>query len=464
MPDTADDIFEHLGSFINFEKSQKQTMRDYRLDRMRMLLRHFDNPQDSMRTIHLAGSKGKGSTALYLAAGLSALGEKTGLYSSPHVTTYRERITLAGEFFDDGLIISEGRKILDELPEFTAAKLRGEAEPSAFELLTLLAFLVFRAAGCTVAVIETGIGGRLDATNVIAPIATLITPIEIEHAYLLGDTIALIAAEKAGIIKEGIPVFAAEQRFPEALEVVRTPAAEKHARFYYQPEVLEEFEARLTSSGTELSLKWGSRNNTENTKLPPTLNTTLKMLGHVQAQNAALALTTLRILYDETFAKMPPRVWKELVRRVSAVSLPGRMELIGEYPKIALDGAHTPVSIQHILETFQEVFGDEGICIFGSVEGKNAEAMASLIGPAFHDIIISTPGTFKPSRPEQVWHTFLNYQPETVFFPDPKEALKHAMKKSIGTRPILVTGSFYMVAEIRSLLFPPSTLTNTEET
>lgn len=495
MLKSADEIFDYLGSFVNFEKKQKQSIRDYRLDRMEMLLNHFEAPHRSMRIIHIAGSKGKGSTGLYLARGLTAMGEKTGLYSSPHVATYRERISMAGEFFNDELIVSEGGKILERLPEFTAEKLQGDAEPSAFELLTLLAFLVFRAAGCTTAVIETGIGGRLDATNVVMPDITLITPVELEHTDILGDTIPLIAAEKAGIIKKGVPVFVAGQRFPEALDVIRKRARERQAPLYYLPELLEDLRIRVGPAGTEVDLKWtrdfltGTADTAENAmsaktaeidkatiaaeaeqktenaekksgqgnkhpELPPKISITLSMLGTVQGENAALAITVLRkfpIIKDRDITSA---VWQQVMRELSRARLPARMELLQKQPPVVIDGAHTPISTQHAIETFQKVFGEEGICIFGSVEGKNAAGMAALISGVFRDIIISTPGTFKPSNPGEVRRIFLAYNPDTSFYPAPEEALRYALELSGGNRPILVTGSFYMAAEIRKLILP----------
>jgi dihydrofolate synthase/folylpolyglutamate synthase len=489
MFESADEVFEYLGSFVNFEKKQKQSIRDYRLDRMEMLLGYFGNPHRSLRTIHIAGSKGKGSTGLYLARGLEALGEKTGLYSSPHVSTYRERITRGGEFFDDALFVSEGTRIIESLPEFTARNLKGGAEPSAFELLTLLAFLVFKAAGCTVAVIETGIGGRLDATNVVSPVITLITPIELEHTDILGDTIPLIAGEKAGIIKEGIPVFVAVQRHPEALEVIRMRAREKQAPLVYLPEVIEGLRITTDSSGTVLKFRWTpdfletttdnlsipekeglsgpprrlERPEKKELKLPVGVKTTLTMLGTVQGENAALALTVLRTLLRPDLPSdskgrwtscWDPTLWYQAVKKLSAAQLPARMEILGDHPPVVIDGAHTPASIRHVLETFARVYRAGGICIFGSVLGKNARGMAPLICQKFEDIIISTPGTFKPSKPEEVLSIFREYRPNTTFFPSPAEALIRAIEQSKGSRPILVTGSFYMASEIRKLLLP----------
>src|SRR6056297_2724802 len=249
---------------------------------MHQLLEFFGNPHARLHTIHIAGSKGKGSTAIYIARGLEALGYPTGLYSSPHISNYRERITRAGRFFPTELYLDVGGRIKKALPEFNRTVLAGEAEPTAFELFTLFAFLLFVEAGCSYAVIETGIGGRLDATNVITPQAAVITPIELEHTDILGSSLEQIASEKAGIIKPGRPVFVSRQS-EKALRVLRKKAEESQSPFFYFPEYPQNFSASVDSLGTRLQLQW--KNDFQRKAL--TLN--LAMQGEVQAENAALA-------------------------------------------------------------------------------------------------------------------------------------------------------------------------------
>lgn len=222
-----DTACQHIEQFTNLEKSVNYTVRTYRLDRMYALLEHFSRPQDDFMSIHVAGSKGKGSTACYIAQGLKALGHRTGLYSSPHVATYRERFTLAGMFFDDHFLLSTANDMITGLEDFHFQEEYGYSEPTTFELLTLLGFLLFSRSGCEYAVIETGLGGRLDATNVILPIISVITPIELEHTNVLGDTIELIATEKAGIIKQTVPVVMGLQRFEQTRRVISGRAEER---------------------------------------------------------------------------------------------------------------------------------------------------------------------------------------------------------------------------------------------
>ncbi len=438
----VEELFAYFGSFVNFEQKQKQTIREYRLDRMHQLLEFFGNPHNRLHTIHIAGSKGKGSTAIYLARGLEAMGYPTGLYSSPHISNYRERITGAGSFFPTEMYLTVGNRIKQALPEFSRTVLAGEAEPTAFELFTLFAFLLFLEAGCSYAVIETGIGGRLDATNVITPQAAVITPIELEHTDILGSTLEQIASEKAGIIKPGVPVFVSRQR-AKALRVLREKAKQSRSPLFYFPEYPREFSASVDSFGTRLQLQWKD----DSQEQAITLN--LAMQGEVQAENAALALTVLRELLPEQFSSSS---YPAMLQAVASAGLPGRMEKCRSTPAVILDGAHTPSSIQRTIAAFRQVYGSQGICIFGSVEGKNTLGMAEAITGAFSDIIISQPGRFKPNSPEEVAKVFRRLSPSAELITDPNTALQRALELSGGARPVLVTGSFYMVAEIRPLL------------
>ncbi|HDQ14087.1 MAG TPA: bifunctional folylpolyglutamate synthase/dihydrofolate synthase [Sediminispirochaeta sp.] len=461
---TTEELFDYLGSFVNFERRQKQRIREFRLDRMRSLLDFFENPEASLPCIHIAGSKGKGSTGAFLAQGLQALGIKTGLYSSPHVSDYRERITQAGAFFPDQFYISEGNRLIKALPDFARTQEPDEAEPTAFELLTLLAFMIFRAAGCGAAVIETGIGGRLDATNVIQPLLSVITPIELEHSDVLGRDIAQIASEKAGIIKEKKTVFVAPQRYPEALEVFRRRAGENSSRIYYLPEVIETFSSHNGTDGSSFEITWkegwiGENEGADSAATPPEARGKLRMMGVFQSQNAALALSVIKYVIERQLLPSGPaaeieKKWPLIVAALSETRLPGRLELVRKKPPIVLDGAHTPVSVSQALETFKAVFGTDGICIFGAVEGKDIRGMAGLIGETFDQIIISTPGHFKPNAPEQVQNVFGELEISTHLLVEPSKALQRAFELSADTRPILVIGSFYMAAEIRNLIYP----------
>ncbi|RKX83233.1 MAG: bifunctional folylpolyglutamate synthase/dihydrofolate synthase, partial [Spirochaetes bacterium] len=217
------EAFAYIDSFTNFEMGiTPEKKRLYRLDRMRNLLALFNNPQNSFKSIHIAGTKGKGSTAALLANVLTAAGKKTGLFMSPHVSSPLERISVPGWPLNENLFtetVNDIKQKIDTIRENEEANvLFGLSAPTTFELLVLTAFLYFQKYECGYAVIETGIGGRLDATNIIQPDACIITPIDLEHTDILGTTIEEIAAEKAGIIKKGVPIFCGFQ--PPAVEKV----------------------------------------------------------------------------------------------------------------------------------------------------------------------------------------------------------------------------------------------------
>ncbi len=426
---SAEEAFTHLESLNNLEKTPSLTAREYRLDRMKALLPVFGNPQESFKSIHVAGSKGKGSTSAFAAFILKEGGYKTGLFVSPHVETYKERISLCGEYFKDNVYIETITEMVETIEALPDGALPPGGPPTTFELLTLLAFLIFRKEGLEWAVFETGLGGRLDATNVLSPEACILTPIELEHTEFLGNTIAEIAGEKAGIIKNNIPVFSSSQK-TEAAEVFRNKAAQMNSSLCFLPDVLDNIEMKDPFHAV---FKWKSGTADA---------LTLKMCGRIQAENAALASLCISNLLPGL----------DTLSGIETASLPGRSELFpnvrGTDSSVMIDGAHTPVSVDIAAEAFKSVYGN-GTLIFGAVDGKDISGMAKNICSHFNTIIISTPGSFKPNSPETVFKIFKEINPRTVFEPDPEKALSAALSKGGA---VLVTGSFYMAAEIRKLI------------
>ena len=438
-----EEVFSYIEAFTNLEKSPNMAAREYRLDRMFSLLEAFDQPQKAFRSIHVAGSKGKGSTSAFIASALKANGFKTGLFCSPHVETYKERISLAGTFFDDNVYIDAATHIFDLLEAGNIIETLPGGPPTAFEFLTLLSFIIFRDTACEWAVFETGLGGRLDATNVLIPEASVFTIIELEHTEFLGDTITQIAGEKAGIIKPGVPVFSAKQR-PDAEAVFRERAETSGSEIYFPDDLISSIERQPATNGYaqsfDISLTDGG-----------TIDISLCTAGGFQVRNASLAVSVLKKIMPESF---------DPAAGIADTSLPGRMELV-QLPEsglpLLLDGAHTVESIRSAVGAFSSTVcsGDESgaTLIFGAVDGKDISGMAEQLG-RFGRIIISTPGSFKPNDPDYVFEVFrelFHGNKRIDLIKDPSEALKSAKKSSL---PILVTGSFYMVAEIRKLLKP----------
>ena len=446
-----EEVIQYILSFMNLEKGpDKYSERTYRLDRVFALAQVLGNPQNSFRTIHVAGSKGKGSTSALLANAIQALGYRTGLYTSPHVRDYRERFTLCGRFFDEDLLVRVG----NELERRTRNYLFEGMRPTAFELFTMYAFMLFRESGCQWAVIETGMGGRLDATNIITPQASVITPIELEHTRILGDTIEKIAFEKSKIIKPDVPVFISRQH-PQAMDVLVAEAKSCRSPLHRLDRDVKKLEAVCRPGFEEVELELAGGYNR-------TLH--LAMQGEAQAGNCALALMVLREL----------GLYKVGVteKALEQTTLPGHFQRVEKYGRVFyIDGAHTKLSMELLMKSWEQLFGpDGGACIFGCVADKNHTEMENLIIKTFDRIAVSRPGTFKDSDPEALFaemqelantnfkdcsgfRTYCSGRKKTVVLrTDPESAVKWALENTAENEPVLVCGSFYLAGDILEVL------------
>jgi dihydrofolate synthase/folylpolyglutamate synthase len=436
--DRLRELFAWIESFTNLERSGAVfSARAYQLERMRELARRLGDPQDAFRCLHVAGSKGKGSTAALLAWSLQASGLRTGLYTSPHVESYLERYcVLENGTADPRPVLLEelGGQLRRHIEALPPGVLQEYGPPTTFELLTLLGFLLFRASGCQAAVLETGIGGRLDATNVVTPELCLLTPIEREHTDVLGDTLGQIAAEKGGIIKPGVPVYSAAQA-PEVRAVLRGIAEQRGSPITFLDEELEELSSRFTPEGTELALRFRG-------EIPRRYR--LALIGDFQAENAALV--------DLAARRTLGLAGEALERGLQAARLPARLELLRAHPAVVLDGAHTPHSVERVLAVFRTLYGTEGVLLFGAARGKKIAEMAALLAPAFQRVVITTPGTFKESDPAETFRLFQGPCPAALLEPDTGAALALALGLTEGRRPLLVLGSFYLAGEVRRRL------------
>jgi dihydrofolate synthase/folylpolyglutamate synthase len=444
------DVAEWLGRFENNERFA--FYKPFTLDKMRLLADLAGNPETSAPVIHVAGSKGKGSVTAMTSAILEAGGVATARYTSPQATDYWDRICQGNAPFSDQVYVEAGR----ELVRVEARREReypGEEKPSFFEMFTLLFFLCARIARVKAMVVETGLGGLYDATNVVNPAVSVLTLIELEHTEVLGTTIQAIAAHKAGIIKTGKPVFSGEQP-EEALALFRKTAAAKNAAFRYLPEQAALRNLSLSREGTSFTLEYRSGPG-QSPLFPAPLDISISTPGTIQAWNAALAVAAAKTAF--------PRITPEAaLRGLASFSLPARFERLLEEPVLIVDGAHTPRSMGAAVETFAALYGEGGIFIFGCAAGKDADALARLIIPRFSRIIITTPGTYKESLPEKANAAFLAIRgdgksPEITLIPDTGQAVETALNKARETKlPVLGAGSFYLSAEIRTILRRPA--------
>jgi dihydrofolate synthase/folylpolyglutamate synthase len=448
------DVFTWIARFINMERGQ--TFKSFRLDRMGVLTGLAGNPEKCAPVIHVAGSKGKGSVTGMMTAILEAEGIRTARYTSPDVMEKRERITLGNSFFDESIYIEAGRELVAAEESllnlaspgsklFAPGEENGE-EPTFFELLTLYFFLCARRARCNAMAVETGMGGRLDATNIVDPLASVITLIELEHTEYLGTTLAAIAREKAGIIKPGRPLILAEEE-DAALAVFREQAAQKNSPLLYFPETAEVDDLEISKTGTGFTLRF-----LQDGFFDEPLRLFTPVPGMVQAKNAGLAVLAVKTAF--------PQVRAESVRRgLEQFTLPARFERIYENPELVIDGAHTPKSMEQCARTFCTLYGEGGILVFGCAAGKNAAAMADILAPHFSCIIITTPGTFKKSSPENIYEIFrerTGTKPELLLIKETVQGIRKALERGRAkSLPILGTGSFYLAAEIRQFIMSP---------
>ncbi|MCL2008440.1 MAG: Mur ligase family protein [Treponema sp.] len=440
---TSSEVYEWILSFIKFGRDRSQ--RSAAIDRMRILADFAGHPEKCAPSIHVAGSKGKGSVTGMIASILDAHGIKTARYASPNVSDFRERVSLGSRFFDEETYCSAGM----DLKQIIEGRLHEMEEPAFFELFTLWFFLCSRHANCGAMAVETGMGGRLDATNILDPVLSVITIIELEHTEYLGDTIAAIAGEKAGIIKNDRPLILAEQK-GEALAVFKEHAQKKNSPLIYFPEHAETGNIDIDRRGTSFSLS--IRNPKGGVSILNDLF--IPIPGEVQAKNAALSILASKTAF--------PEIGESSIREgLSNFTLPARFECISQNPLFIIDGAHTPESIDLCLKTFSSLYGSEGILIFGCAAKKDIASMAALCMPFFSRIIITRPGTFKHSNPEEILTIFeqegrkLSKPPTIYCIPDTDEAVENAVNLALEHGlPILGAGSFYLAGEIRGKIAP----------
>ncbi|MDR0909431.1 MAG: tetrahydrofolate synthase [Spirochaetaceae bacterium] len=426
------------GSISSLKEKDNRT---FRLERMQKLAELAGEPQKSVPAIHIAGSKGKGSVTGMIASILAEAGMDPGRYSSPHVSDYRERICRGLDYFDEAVYVKAG----NELYDLAVGALRAtplQPPPTFFELMTLYYFLCCRAAAVRTLVVETGLGGRLDATNVIEPQLCVITSMELEHTEYLGDTIEQIAMEKAGIIKPGKPVLVMKQEEP-VYNVLKQKAEELNAPFYYLPDLIKIENIEITKEGTAFD--------TSNSCY--SCHSWLKIPGKIQAANAATAIFATNFFMRDNKCKQEESFThtldEETIQRgLAKFQLPARFERLAE--GIIVDGAHTPNSVALTLETFCNLYGEGGVLLFGCAASKNIESMAGILSPHFSKIVLTRPGNFLVSDMQREANAFkdanASLNANTIIEPSPEAAVDKALE--LG-RPLLCIGSFYLAGIFR---------------
>lgn len=438
---------ELLDTFINLEKLPPRPGFDgLGTENMAELLRRLGQPQAGIPAVHIAGTKGKGSTASMAAALLAAAGLKVGLYTSPHVNHLRERIMLNGRPVSEEAFAAA---LEEALAPAEAMRSEGRA-PSYFEVLTAAAFLAFHTAGVEAMVLETGLGGRLDATNIsdLDVAAAGLTPISMDHEDILGHTLKEIAAEKAGILRRGVPILSAEQEAGVAKLIA---------------DRAERLSSRLLLVGRDVSARRGPPPPPDHPELPQTIDLAawranykevpLPYLGGHQADNAAMALGLAELLLERMGRQPLARQAIETAWR--GLNLPGRMEVLASHPWRIVDGAHNPASAWAAAEVLEERFsrGDRTM-VFGVAGDKDWRTMLKILAPLVDRVVFTSFASPRAENPAALRDWMRERFPEKPCSTaaDVTDALKQARKAAQSTGLILVTGSMWLAGEARAKL------------
>ncbi len=397
------------------------------LRRMEDLLQRLGNPHRHGRSIHVAGSKGKGSTAAMVSAGLIAAGHKTGLYTSPHLITLRERIRVNGKPIQKRELVEVVTRMRPHVEEMDRQSIYGEL--TTFELLTAAAFLHFERIGVDFQVLEVGLGGRLDATNVITPAVSVITSISLDHTEVLGDTIALIAGEKAGIIKPGIPVVSSPQA-GEAASVINEACVRRGAALITVGKDISWKEIRSNLSGQSLSV----------IGLRDSYQLTIPLLGYYQLHNAVTAVAVLENLGI-------PR--DSIETGLAETRWPGRLQILRRRPLLVIDGAHSGDSVKKLREALRRHFHfNQLILIIGMSADKNMSVIVDELAPIADSVIATRSRHPRAASSAAVAGEFYR----TGVGADSTESVAQAIKMAreiAGKRDlILATGSLFLVGEV----------------
>jgi dihydrofolate synthase/folylpolyglutamate synthase len=394
------------------------------LDRIRTVLAALDDPQNQSRYIHVAGTNGKGSTCALMESALRASGVRTGLYTSPHLVSPVERIQIDGQPVSESVWVWAFEKV-HRASEALLAQEKIDAHPSFFETVTAMAFVAFAEEPLDVVVLETGLGGRLDATNVVEPELTVITPIDFDHEALLGSSIESIAAEKAGILKPGRPTVFAEQR-PEAFGVLEKRALELDCP------VLLSSAWRVSDLSLE---KYGSRFLLSGTEEIPI---ECPLAGHHQVENVRTAVAAL-----DCAGLTPPAIRAG----IKAARWPGRLERVAVDPDVILDGAHNPAGARALAAYIREFFAEEPVrLIFGAMRDKAMDEVIGTLFPLAAEVIATAPDQPRSLSPEAIRESADHPNLQTA--PNLIEALEIAQTKPMTT---FITGSLYLVGEAHAI-------------
>lgn len=406
------------------------------LDRMEELLRRLGNPQDDLKVIHVAGTNGKGSVSKYLEEGLSACGYKMGLYTSPYIETFNERIRYDGADISDEDLEYYGQKVVSAAEAMVAD---GLDSPTEFEVVTAIAFLYFADRQADITILEVGLGGIGDSTNVVkSPLASVITSISYDHMAQLGSSLAEIAVNKAGIIKTGCPVIAnVPQR--DAAKIIARKAYAMGSRLYdisgIRAAVSDE-----TPFSQKVSMELYEKSYSD---------VEISMVGRHQAENLKTALATLEVLRKSGAVKLDREALYEGLKRARQ---PGRFEVISEDPLVIIDGAHNEAGAQALQETMAQHFaGKKILLVAGILADKEIDSIVKFLTKITDHIIVTEPDNPRKLAAEKLAGHVADFGVAAEAVPDVEAAVHRAKELADGYDVILFAGSLYLIGDVRRL-------------
>jgi len=446
---TYEQAIDYLYSRINYERvpAGSYTSSDLKLERMQRLLQLIGSPHERIPAVHIAGTKGKGSTAVMVAEILAAAGYTTGLFTSPHVQFFEERMRVDGSPPKSDELVDLVNRVKG--PVESVDRFVGQTSATYFEIATALAWLYFADRGVDIVVLEVGLGGRLDATNLCRPAATAITNISHDHTALLGDSLAEIAKEKAGIIKPGVPVVSGVNA-PEARDVIAATSATRRAPLHQVGREIR-FHAECASPpepilkrphGTQIDVE-AANNCWRGVPVP--------LVGEHQIANAALAVGVVDVLDQRGWPVSP-----EAVRAgMENVRWPIRFEVLSQRPTVIADAAHNPASAAALLRTLnEEIIARRRILVFAASKDKDVPALLRELVPWFDEVMLTR--YVKNPRAmglDELHEMASEFAPKRLMVAnDPSDAwdmLRHEIHEA---DVICVTGSFFLAAEMREII------------
>jgi dihydrofolate synthase / folylpolyglutamate synthase len=427
---TYSQALDYIYSFVDYSltKNLRYSPEKFNLKRMEKFLDLLGNPQRSFKVIHVAGTKGKGSTCAMIASILTKSGFVTGLYTSPHMIEFTERIRIGNkqilkhEFID---LINSLIPLVNKVPELTT-----------FEIITALAFEYFAVKKVDFAVIEVGMGGRFDATNVVIPEVSVITKISFDHTKVLGKTLKKIAFEKAGIIKNGIPVIVSKQKAPPLKEIIKI-GHERKSKIIYTPDIYKAEPTAYSLINQSFKIKKDKKEIVE---------ITIPLLGDHQIENAITAFTCI-----EELIKQGNNInYEALIAGFRNVKWSGRFEIINQKPLVIIDGAHNLDSFKKLKLAIQKYFPEKKvILIFGASEDKAVVSMLKTIQPIVETLVITKSDHPRAMNTNHIKEIAEKLEMDSIVKEDIKNAIGEALVQIDDSTVILATGSIFIAGAVK---------------